>query len=86
MTRYSTDREAIAREITPALGGDADDHCDVRSIFVATSGGIALTDDLIFTLAAEAEAGFDTERLQPRPCPMCGSTAPDPHMFHGGAR
>lgn len=31
-----------------------------------TSGGVELTDELIERLAAEAEAGYDVSKLQPR--------------------
>lgn len=33
---------------------------------VATSGGVELTDELLDTLAAEAERGYDIARLRPR--------------------
>lgn len=32
-----------------------------------TSGGVLVTDELVEELAAEAEAGYDVERLRPRP-------------------
>lgn len=47
------------------FGRDYDD-VDTARTSTLTSGGVELTDDLIDRLAAEAEAGYDVERLRPR--------------------
>lgn len=72
----------------------AEDAGDRRWPEPATSGGVPLTDDVIEALAAEAERGYDPERLRSRPrtapvsgephdsteyCEVCRGYRDDPH-------
>lgn len=64
----------LAAADTDTIGIDDDGHLYRRPRSNGTAGGVALTEGVIATHAAEAEAGHPTEQLRPRTRQPEGST------------